>query len=361
MKPIDLKTALQGSLREPPEGFDARSEQKLVTLLSREEHKVKKLPGLVIAIVLILVISMATALAAFNEDINRLLYQWWPEAARALRPVNLSTEEAGIRLEVLSASVSNNNMLVTFSLTDLTGDRINENTQCDGNLNGDVCLSSSGETELLSYDPDTHQAIFAGYTEYTPQPDSVISISSNNLYLHIIGIFTPEITEIYNLLPLMDGKDYTVEAVPCPSQGLFQTGYVTDVGSIPESREYPPVLNPERSLEIPLADGFTLSGIGWIDGIMHVQIHMPHCVKEFSTERFASIMHVANCTTDVFNNEEEWISYQNSDQYPFSVQCVGWTVGDDAWIESLYAFPGRKWIIIISLELSPITLNTRNC
>ena len=177
MKPIDLKTALQGSLREPPEGFDARSEQKLVTLLSREEHKVKKLPGLVIAIVLILVISMATALAAFNEDINRLLYQWWPEAARALRPVNLSTEEAGIRLEVLSASVSNNNMLVTFSLTDLTGDRINENTQCDGNLNGDVCLSSSGETELLSYDPDTHQAIFAGYTEYTPQPDSVISIS----------------------------------------------------------------------------------------------------------------------------------------------------------------------------------------
>ena len=338
MKPNDLRITLQESLPEPPEGFDARSELKLVTLLSREEHKVKKIPGLVIAIALILVISMATALAAFNEDINRLLYQWWPEAARALRPVNLSTEEAGIRLEVLSASVSDNNMLVTFSLTDLTGDRINENTQCDGSLLGDVCLSASGETDLLSYDPDTHQAIFAGYTEYTPQPDSVINISSNNLYLDIIGISTPEITEIYNLLPLMDGKDYTVEAVPCPSQGLFQTGYVTDVDSIPEKREYPPILNPERSLEIPLADGFTLSGIGWIDGIMHVQIHMPHCVKEFSTEHSASIMYVTNCTTDVFNNEEEWISDQNSDQYPFSVQCVGWTVGDDAWIESLYAF-----------------------
>ncbi|MBR6442609.1 MAG: hypothetical protein IKS46_02880 [Clostridia bacterium] len=338
MKTNDLKIALQESLPEPPEGFDARSDRKLAALLSEEEHKVKKIPGFVIAVALVLVISMATALAAFNEDINRLLYQWWPEAAQALRPVNLSMEEAGIRLEVLSASVSKKNMLVTFSLTDLTGDRINENTECNGNLDGDVCLSSTGETELLSYDPDTHQAIFAGYSDYIPQPDSVRNLSNTNLNLHIFGISTPEITEINNLLPLMDGKEYTVEAVPCPSEGVFQTGYVTDAGSISESPEYPPVLNPERSLEIPLADGFTLSGIGWIDGIMHVQIHMPHCVKAFSSERSASIMNLAACTTDVYDNEGNWISCQNSDRIPFDVQCVGWTVGDDAWVESLYAF-----------------------
>lgn len=336
MKTNDLRIALQKNLPEPPEGFDARSDRKLAALLSEEEHKVKKIPGFVIAVALVLVISMATALAAFNEDINRLLYQWWPEAARALRPVNLSMEEAGIRLEVLSASVSDKDMLVTFSLTDLTGDRLNENTECDGTLDGDACLSSCGETELLSYDPDTRQAIFAGYSDYTPQ--SGTNLSNSNLNLHIFGISTPEITEINNLLPLMDGKEYTVEAVPCPSEGVFQTGYVTDVGSISGSPEYPPILNPERSLEIPLADGFTLSGIGWIDGIMHVQIHMPHCVKEFSSERSGSIMHLATCTTDVYDNEGNWISCPNIDQIPFDVQCVGWTVGDDAWIESLYAY-----------------------
>ena len=113
MKPNELRTALQGSLPEPPEGFDARSEQKLVTLLTREEHKVKKIPGLVIAIALILIISMATALAAFNEDFNKLLYQLWPEAARALRPVNLSMEEAGIRLEVLSVILTGISVITT--------------------------------------------------------------------------------------------------------------------------------------------------------------------------------------------------------------------------------------------------------
>ena len=49
-------------------------------------------------------------------------------------------------------------------------------------------------------------------------------------------------------------------------------------------------------------------------------------------------MHLTTCTTDVYDNEGNWISYQNSDQIPFDVQSVGWTVGDDAWIESLYAF-----------------------
>ena len=338
MKPNDLRTALQGSLPDPPEDFDARSEQKLVTLLTKEEHTAKKMPGLVIAVALILVISMATALAAFNEDINSLLYQVWPAAARALRPVNLSMETAGIRLDILSASVVDNHMYVTFALTDLEGNRINENTKCEGGLSGDVGHSSWERTELLSFDPAARRAVFVGCTSYIPQPYTVINLSSSDtLHLQINGISTPETTEISNLLPLIEGKDYVVEAVPCPVGQVMQTGYISDEDDgIPDKREYPPILNPENSLEIPLADGFTLSGIGWIDGIMHVQIHMPHCVKESSTDRSFSSMHLTSCDVCLLDDNNEWVPYGPGSLYPFGIHMTGWLDGDDQWIEFLF-------------------------
>ena len=338
MKQSDLRTALQGSLREPPEGFDARSEQKLVTLLSREEHKVKKIPGLVIAVALMLIVSMATALAAsLNEDVNRLLYQVWPAAARALRPVNLSMENAGVRLDVLSASVNDNSMYVTFALTDLEGDRFDENTKCEGSLSGACCQSSWGHTELLSYDPAARQAVFVGYTQYIPQPYSVIALNSNDyLDLCISGISTPETTEIDNLLSFMEGKDYAPEAAPCRDRHMFSTGFSIEDDVIPEITEYPPILNPENSLEIPLAEGFTLSGIGWIDGIMHVQVHMPHCVKEISSEHSFSHVHLATCDVSLLDENEEWVSYGPGSQYPFGIHTMGWTDRDDAWMEFLF-------------------------
>ncbi len=339
MKQNDLKNALRASLPEPPEGFDTRSEQTLVTLLSGEKHKVTKIPRFVIAVALILVISMATALAAsLNEDINRLLYQVWPAAARALRPVNLSMETAGIRLDVLSASVSDENMYVTFALTDLEGNRINENTKCEGTLSGDVCQSSWGKTELLSYDPTSRQAVFVGYTSYTPKPDSAATLSNSTLCLHIDGLSTPETTEIDNLLSRMTGKDYIAEAVPCMNRAIFQIGYIAEDDSVPDFREYPPILNPENSLEMPLANGFALSGIGWIDGVMHVQIHMPHCVKEFRTERTFSHMHMTSCDVSLLDKNKEWVSHKNSSQYPFGIESMGWTDGDDVWMEYLYPF-----------------------
>ena len=337
MKPADLRTALQNSQPEPPEGFDARSEQKLVTLLTREEYKVKKTPGLVIAIALILVISMATSLAAFNEDINRLLYQWWPEAARVLRPVNLSMEESGIRLEVLSASVSDENLLVTFSLTDLTGDRINESTVCNGALSGGFYSEASSTTEFLSYNPDIHQAVFAGYTEvYSKYPRSSIQANSN-LYLSINDIYSQKSAEV-SLFPLMAGKDYTAEAVPFPVSAPYHKVIIEGDVPAPVSKEYPPVLNPENSLDIPLFHDITLSGIGWIDGIMHVQIHNPYYETKIREGNSTSCTHRIMCDyISLYDQEGDWVPFGDPSQYPCHIQNLAWTDGNDSWWEFLFA------------------------
>ena len=78
-----------------------------------EEPVKKRISFGVIIIVAVLLIGTVTALAAGVEDINAMLYKIWPEAARALRPLDLSVEEAGIRLDILSASLTDDQLLIT--------------------------------------------------------------------------------------------------------------------------------------------------------------------------------------------------------------------------------------------------------
>lgn len=280
--------------------------------------------SVVIAFALVLILGMATALAAFNEDINQLLYQLWPEAALALRPVNLSVEEAGIRLDVLSASVMDDEMLVTFTLTDLVGDgRINEFTECTGALLGDIASMASSSTEMLSYDPEKRQATYAGYTEYTPVSHPEEYTSNGMLDISIRGISNPR-TTVTDLMPLMSGREYPVEAVPVPFE--VPTEIVTYEGD--NEKKYPPILNPDNSLNIPLTDGVVLSGISWIDGVLHVQTHNPG----YTTGTVIYFLSVYDPESNDYPDP-----FANVDKYPFHVKTMGWTDSDGGiWYEDLF-------------------------
>ena len=282
--------------------------------------------SVVIAFALVLVLGMATALAAFNEDVNQMLYQWWPEAALALRPVNLSFEEAGIRLDVLSASVIDDEMLVTFTLTDLVGDgRINETTECMGALLGDIASMAGSSTEMLSYDPEKRQATYAGYTEFTPVSNPEKFISNGMLDISIHGISNPR-TIVTDLIPLMSGRDYPVEAVPVP----FEKPAVIGTYEGDNENNYPPILNPDNSLNIPLTDGVVLSGMGWIDGVLHVQTYNPN----YTT---GTVIHFLSVYDRESNDYSDLSIY--ADKYPFHVTEMGWMDNNGGiWYEDLFPF-----------------------
>ena len=295
--------------------------------------------SVVIAFALVLVLGMATALAAFNEDINQMLYQWWPEAALALRPVNLSFEEAGIRLDVLSASVIDDEMLVTFTLTDRVGDgrRINENTECEGALSGDIVSEAGSSTELISYDPEKHQATYVGHTEYIPVSGDNF-VSDNKIYINIHGISNPS-TSIVDLMPLISGLDYPVETVPLPVQTPVHTGYIVESSDTPVGDEYPPILNPENNLKIPVAFGVELSGAGWVDGVLHIQIHDPQYLIDtppdsgfFEVVRVIQFLNMYNPATEEYPDEKP-------DSYPFHVKEMGWKDNNGGiWYEYFFPF-----------------------
>ena len=122
-----MKRFTQNDLRKmyeaPPQEMTEQIHETISSLpVHGQEEKIvkRKISFSVIGVIALVIVLMATALAgAVNEDFNTVLYETWPEFARLLMPVNLTYEDQGIRMEVLSAVAYDKAMLITFSLQDL--------------------------------------------------------------------------------------------------------------------------------------------------------------------------------------------------------------------------------------------------
>lgn len=69
----ELRNALQHAKPEPPTGFDARSDAQIARLLLEEKNMKKKIPALVLVMALVIILGMATALAAGLLNWNNAL------------------------------------------------------------------------------------------------------------------------------------------------------------------------------------------------------------------------------------------------------------------------------------------------
>ncbi len=299
----------------------------------------KKIYARVICVIAVLMLGTMTALAAGVEDINAILYELWPEAARALRPLNLGDEQAGIRLDVLSAELSDDHYLVTYSLTDLEGDRIDEKVLCYAELDIDT-ENCTGRNELLSYDPEKRQAVYGSYFEYSLFPDNPLPKGSDPIRLSVEGIQRIE-SVITDLWPLMEGRDYRAEAVQlsagCSSvqKLVYGEGWVQAEGAAPR------ILNPENNLHIPLMGNIELCGIGWIDGNLHVQTHISD--NEVKAERKPYDWYYYRYSCQVFLCDLEGRNMAVDEDFQRqrgNHTWVRWEEGGDVWEERI--FPIRE-------------------
>ncbi|MEL7656546.1 MAG: DUF4179 domain-containing protein, partial [Bacillota bacterium] len=72
------------------------------------------------AVICLIFTCSITAFAAAVPGINDWIYKITPELAELLYPVNKSTEDNGIKVEVLSAVNDNHNAAVYFTVQDTT-------------------------------------------------------------------------------------------------------------------------------------------------------------------------------------------------------------------------------------------------
>ena len=278
----EMKNALQAKRRTPPAGFEARNDM-LILKVTAETKPGRRMPrAAVILCVILAVMGLATTLAATVDVCNARLHALWPEAAEFLMPVDMSCEAEGIRMEVISAVVKDNKAMITFSLQDLEGDRLNEHTAITTNV--EAFPRNEEETYMgsaplcLSYDAAEKKGLYAQVYDY--DPNLISEDYEIPVLIESLQMLKVEETDLHPMLEQY-GKDVKTAEVPENARALWYETFIQE-----EKRpETAVILDPSANLKIPLNEYVELSGIGWIDGMLHVQFHYPdHVMIKWSQD-----------------------------------------------------------------------------
>lgn len=206
--------------------------------------------------------------ATLSKEGAAFLELRYPGLLEELKPVNLNCEKEGIRAEVIYALIKDQKLYVVYSLQDLEGDRIKDNLNT-------YYLDNLGGTGLYSMrldwdETEEHKATFLKVYDIPEpvQPDG-------KLVVNLIGLMTEEYTTV-DLLPLLKKYGKTVEGVDKPEDIRAETWDwpATSFDNVDLSK-YPTILDYIQPLDETLCGPVSLTGIGWIDNKLHVQIHNP--------------------------------------------------------------------------------------
>ena len=229
----------------------------------------------ILVIICLLAVTAGTALANTGNKVDSFLNNQWKEYADCLKPVRMSCDKAGIRIEVISAGVKEGKTLLVFSLQDLEGDRLNEYTQAyfdetviplDGPAADDLYDGTRSTSLLLSYDAEAKKATFVQEIEY----DQPIKTGEYEVSLHIPFVDLKDMM-VEDLHPMLETYGETPAVLPASQADVrLFWGFNTEIPEMPENLK---VLDYTRNPEIRIQEHVAISGIGWIDGQLHVQIH----------------------------------------------------------------------------------------
>lgn len=260
----ELQKALQDNRPIPPAGFEERSDMQLLRLTAEEKNG-RRLPRAAVIIwSALLALGIATALAATSESFNARLYELWPEAARALMPVHLSCVDKGIQLTIISAVSQESDLLVTYSLEDLEGDRINQHTESYLLLQPELTnFLANGHAIAGDYDEKTHRMIYAQHEHY----DTALN-HDGEIHVKLDDLWPVESASV-DLHPYVERLKQPARTTSVPRNFTFS-------GPCGEET-FSEILDYNAGLEIPLYESVFLSGIGMIDGNLHIQIHFSDC------------------------------------------------------------------------------------
>ena len=189
-----------------------------------------------------------------------------PEIAEELRPVNLECTKQGIRMEIVSALVKGRSSWILWTMQDLEGDRINETSANIFNHPNNI-----GEASDYIYCYRTYNAEEKRLTVLEEIRYDTMNEPEDGLYLlGADGVYIHE-DETVDLKPMLERYRYTAEGVDPPEDAWpYHNGIQGD--PVPQDLK---VLDFENPVNVPLTGkgNLLLTGIGWINGELHVQIH----------------------------------------------------------------------------------------
>ena len=202
---------------------------------------------------LVCLLIATPALAVGVPQAYSLLYAVSPQMAQLFKPVQRSSLDQGIEVTVVEAYVHDETAEAIISVCDTTQNRLDDSLDLYDSYEFHTGFDSTGTCKQIGYDDATKTAYFQ------------LSISSMNPNDRILG---SKIT--FSLKTLLCGKKETLDKP-----------ITIDWKSIPESVKTESAEPYEGTVLVPGDDqmepesGFYLSGIGYVDGKLHIQLFTP--------------------------------------------------------------------------------------
>ena len=230
-------------------------EQETGTVLNRRAPRsaVARV-GIVFAVFFACVLFGTSALAMGVPEVNELLYYVLPEAAQFFKPVQKSSVDQGIEVKVESAYIHGAEAEAVVSVRDLTGDRLDKSINFDDSYDFRTGFDSFGTCSQIGYDEQTKTATFLVQTGSMDKRDVIAG---------------EKITMTFQTL--LTGKEETQGlSIPLDWNAIPET-----VKTVYTDQDNTDVLVQGESI-LDVLDGFSVTGIGYVDGKLHIQLYTPN-------------------------------------------------------------------------------------
>lgn len=204
---------------------------------------------------------------ASNSTIYQLMHLVSPELAQRFVPVQMWDEDQGIRMEVVSVSINGNEAQVYITMQDLEGDRIDATTDLFDSYNIWTNAGSSiGNCEKVGFDEET------GIITYliTITDDKEIETGKVTFSVREFIGRKQYYDDIEIPIPLTEAEEYPQTMTAC-LKGV--AGNWRDIVDFNDHAAK--VLVPGPGDERFPVEGMELTGLGYVDGMLHIQHAAP--------------------------------------------------------------------------------------
>lgn len=225
----------------------------------------KRYAVLAAAVILCMLLTVPALAFAGGVSTYEALYFISPAIAQTLKPVRMSCEDNGIRMEVISANIQGDHADIYISMQDLTENRIDGTMDLFDSYHINRPFDSSATCQLVSYDAEQKAATsLINITQWDKR-----DIRGSKITFSVREFLSGKQT-FEGLLPQLDLTSATRPAdtqINVHIRGYSQPdGERIDVESIP-------ILTEQNDLLFSPIPGVQVTAIGYIGGKLHIQEH----------------------------------------------------------------------------------------
>ncbi len=230
----------------------------LLQRVLREKRRVRpRLRRMVIAAAMVAALAvLIPTLAVATPQIATLMRHIAPGIAQRFTPICMSCEDQGVRMEVVSAAIHGNVAEVYITMTDLTGDRIDETVDLYDSYTIERGFDSSATCQLLHVDRATKTATLL----LTISQWGARDVAGDKITFSVREFLSRKKTWRDVEIPLA-----LAEVAPGAARSDAQI-----TGRTGDNREDWPVLQSNLELALPFPE-IVISGAGWVNGMLQIQ------------------------------------------------------------------------------------------